>query len=178
MSYRALYLRRGWINENAPLNNGVGRFIPQLMRMTIKFCKERPTSQGIRYYYTITVLQTKTNTCSGLGSNRVWIRVNFESAPKTLESPLLPHPQSNHPMMRKLWSYLNFMYFHFSAGNLLRLILFNLQKKIHTLHYTWSRDDIGLRLLWLNIVSIIPPGHTGSPRFTKPSNLQTFVFPP
>ena len=48
MSYRALYLRRGWINENAPLNNGIGRFIPQLMRLTIKFCKERPTSQGVR----------------------------------------------------------------------------------------------------------------------------------
>ena len=50
MSYRALYLRRGWINENAPLNNGIGRFIPQLMRLTIKFCKERPTSQGVREF--------------------------------------------------------------------------------------------------------------------------------
>lgn len=57
MSYRALYLRRGWINENAPLNNGVGRFIPQLMRLTIKFCKERPTSQGIREFIENDVVQ-------------------------------------------------------------------------------------------------------------------------
>ena len=57
MSYRALYLRRGWINENAPLNNGVGRFIPQLMRLTIKFCKERPTSQGIREFIENDIVQ-------------------------------------------------------------------------------------------------------------------------
>lgn len=57
MSYRALYLRRGWINENAPLNNGVGRFIPQLMRLTIKFCKERPTSQGIREFIETDIIQ-------------------------------------------------------------------------------------------------------------------------
>jgi large subunit ribosomal protein L43 len=57
MSYRSLYLRRGWINENAPLNNGVGRFIPQLMRLTIKFCKERPTSQGIREYIESDIIQ-------------------------------------------------------------------------------------------------------------------------
>jgi len=57
MSYRALYLRRGWINENAPLNNGVGRFIPQLMRLTIKFCKERPTSQGIREFIESDIIQ-------------------------------------------------------------------------------------------------------------------------
>jgi len=57
MSYRALYLRRGWISENAPLNNGVGRFIPQLMRLTIKFCKERPTSQGVREYIEHDIVQ-------------------------------------------------------------------------------------------------------------------------
>lgn len=50
MSNRALFLRRGWVSENAPLKNGLGRFIPQLMRMTIKFCKERPTSAGIRQW--------------------------------------------------------------------------------------------------------------------------------
>ena len=57
MSYRALYLRRGWINENAPLNNGVGRFIPQLMRLTVKFCKERPTSQGVREFIEEDIVQ-------------------------------------------------------------------------------------------------------------------------
>lgn len=57
MSYRALYLRRGWINENAPLNNGIGRFIPQLMRLTIKFCKERPTSQGVREFIEHDIVQ-------------------------------------------------------------------------------------------------------------------------
>lgn len=57
MSYRALYLRRGWINENAPLNNGVGRFIPQLMRLTIKFCKETPKSQGVREFIEQDIVQ-------------------------------------------------------------------------------------------------------------------------
>ena len=46
----ALFLRRGLINANAPLKNGLGRFIPQLMRITIKFCKESPTSQGVREF--------------------------------------------------------------------------------------------------------------------------------
>jgi len=50
MSNRASFLRRGWVRENAPLNNGLGRFIPQLMRLTIKFCKERPSSSGVREY--------------------------------------------------------------------------------------------------------------------------------
>ena len=46
----ALFLRRGLINANAPLKNGLGRFIPQLMRITIKFCKESPTSKGVREF--------------------------------------------------------------------------------------------------------------------------------
>merc|ERR1712029_73103 len=50
MSNRSLFLRRGWVRENAPLNNGLGRFIPQLMRLTIKFCKEHPQSSGVRKY--------------------------------------------------------------------------------------------------------------------------------
>jgi len=50
MSNRSLFLRRGWVSENAPLKNGLGRFIPQLMRLTIKFCKENPTSSGVREF--------------------------------------------------------------------------------------------------------------------------------
>ena len=45
----ALFLKEGFIKANAPLKNGLGRFIPQLMRITIKFCKESPTSAGVRY---------------------------------------------------------------------------------------------------------------------------------
>lgn len=50
MSNRSVFLRRGWVRENAPLNNGLGRFIPQLMRLTIKFCKEQPQSSGVREF--------------------------------------------------------------------------------------------------------------------------------
>ena len=32
-------MKSGWITANAPLRNGVGRFMPQLARITIKFCK-------------------------------------------------------------------------------------------------------------------------------------------
>ena len=45
-----LFLKHGYINLNAPLKNGLGRFIPQLMRITVKFCKESPTSQGVRKF--------------------------------------------------------------------------------------------------------------------------------
>ena len=50
MSLEALILKEGFINANAPLKNGLGRFIPQLMRITIKFCKESPTSEGVREF--------------------------------------------------------------------------------------------------------------------------------
>lgn len=33
-----------------PNNNGVGRFVQQLQRVTIKFCKEKTTSQGTREF--------------------------------------------------------------------------------------------------------------------------------
>ena len=45
----ALFLKEGFIKANAPLKNGLGRFIPQLMRITIKFCKESPKSAGVRW---------------------------------------------------------------------------------------------------------------------------------
>ena len=50
MSLEALILKEGIIKANAPLKNGLGRFIPQLMRITIKFCKESPTSTGVREF--------------------------------------------------------------------------------------------------------------------------------
>ena len=31
------------------LHNGVGRYMCQMQRVTFKFCKESPTSRGIRY---------------------------------------------------------------------------------------------------------------------------------
>ena len=34
---------------NANLANGVGRYVCQLQRVTFKFCKETPSSRGIRY---------------------------------------------------------------------------------------------------------------------------------
>lgn len=34
---------------SANLANGVGRYVCQLQRITFKFCKEHPSSRGIRY---------------------------------------------------------------------------------------------------------------------------------
>jgi hypothetical protein len=48
MSNRVLFVNHGFIKNNAPLKNGLGRYIPQLMRMTIKFDKENAKSQGVR----------------------------------------------------------------------------------------------------------------------------------
>lgn len=53
----ALFLKEGFIKANAPLKNGLGRFIPQLMRITIKFCKESPTSAGVREFIEKDVVQ-------------------------------------------------------------------------------------------------------------------------
>lgn len=50
MTLESLVLTEGFIKANAPLKNGLGRFIPQLMRVTIKFCKESPSSQGVREF--------------------------------------------------------------------------------------------------------------------------------
>jgi hypothetical protein len=34
---------------SANLANGVGRYVCQLQRLTFKFCKEHPSSRGIRF---------------------------------------------------------------------------------------------------------------------------------
>ena len=57
----ALFLKEGFIKANAPLKNGLGRFIPQLMRITIKFCKESPTSAGVRYNNNISKTEMKSH---------------------------------------------------------------------------------------------------------------------
>jgi len=43
-------LKNTYINKNALINNGVGRYVPQLARVTIKFCKANGSSQGMRSY--------------------------------------------------------------------------------------------------------------------------------
>ena len=35
---------------SANLANGVGRYVCQLQRITFKFCKEHPSSRGIRFF--------------------------------------------------------------------------------------------------------------------------------
>ena len=49
MTANALFLKHGWITANAPLRNGVGRFVPQLARVTLKFCKNHGDSNGVRW---------------------------------------------------------------------------------------------------------------------------------
>ena len=47
MSNTHLFMKSGHIKT--PLQNGLGRFIPQLQRITFKFCKSRGGSRGVRY---------------------------------------------------------------------------------------------------------------------------------
>jgi large subunit ribosomal protein L43 len=42
------FLRTGFVN--APLSNGIGRFVQQCNRMTIKFCKSGGGSGGVREF--------------------------------------------------------------------------------------------------------------------------------
>nr|CAG4652247.1 EOG090X0FS9 [Triops cancriformis] len=48
MSNSHLFLPSGFIK--APLMNGIGRFVPQLQRVTIKFCKSHGDSHGVRQF--------------------------------------------------------------------------------------------------------------------------------
>jgi len=57
MSSTHLYMKSGWITANAPLRNGIGRFIPQLARLTIKFCKSDGSSNGVRQFIQQDVVQ-------------------------------------------------------------------------------------------------------------------------
>jgi len=57
MSHRFHFLRHGLVHENAPGANGVGRFLPQLMRLTVKFCKERGSSSGVRHFLQSDIVQ-------------------------------------------------------------------------------------------------------------------------
>nr|CAG4649763.1 EOG090X0FS9 [Scapholeberis mucronata]SVE93944.1 EOG090X0FS9 [Scapholeberis mucronata] len=46
MSNSHLFLKSGFIQT--PLQNGLGRYIPQLQRVTLKFCKNKGGSRGMR----------------------------------------------------------------------------------------------------------------------------------
>ena len=57
MSSRCMFMKSGWITANAPLRNGLGRFMPQLARMTLKFCKNDGGSHGVRQFIQQDVVQ-------------------------------------------------------------------------------------------------------------------------
>ncbi|XP_043268601.1 39S ribosomal protein L43, mitochondrial [Venturia canescens] len=46
MSNSSLFMKSGF--PRAPLNNGIGRYVCQLQRITIKFCKSHGSSKGVR----------------------------------------------------------------------------------------------------------------------------------
>lgn len=46
MSNSHLFLKSGF--PRAPLQNGVGRYVCQLQRITLKFCKNNGSSRGMR----------------------------------------------------------------------------------------------------------------------------------
>jgi len=47
MSNSHLFLKSGF--PRAPLQNGLGRYVCQLQRITLKFCKNNGSSRGMRY---------------------------------------------------------------------------------------------------------------------------------
>ena len=57
MTSSCMFMKSGWITANAPLRNGIGRFIPQLARLTIKFCKSDGSSHGVRQFIQQDVVQ-------------------------------------------------------------------------------------------------------------------------
>eukprot|EP00092_Neocalanus_flemingeri_P014019 GFUD01015124.1.p1 GENE.GFUD01015124.1~~GFUD01015124.1.p1 ORF type:complete len:198 (+),score=37.93 GFUD01015124.1:76-669(+) len=57
MSANNLFMKSGWITANAPLRNGIARYIPQLARITIKFCKADGSSNGVRQFIQQDVVQ-------------------------------------------------------------------------------------------------------------------------
>ncbi|CAG9834491.1 unnamed protein product [Diabrotica balteata] len=48
MTHRNIFLKPGFIN--VPLQNGIGRYIGQLQRIVLKFCKNNGSSRGMREY--------------------------------------------------------------------------------------------------------------------------------
>lgn len=48
MANNHLFLKSGFIR--APLQNGLGRYIGQLQRITLKFCKSSGSSKGMREF--------------------------------------------------------------------------------------------------------------------------------
>ncbi|CAH1975353.1 unnamed protein product [Acanthoscelides obtectus] len=48
MSNSHLFLKPGFIN--VPLQNGVGRYVSQLQRVVLKFCKNNGSSRGMREF--------------------------------------------------------------------------------------------------------------------------------
>lgn len=50
MSNSHLFMKSGF--PRAPLQNGLGRYVGQLQRITIKYCKTMGCSKGVRYVNT------------------------------------------------------------------------------------------------------------------------------
>nr|CAG4650562.1 EOG090X0FS9 [Sida crystallina] len=60
MSNSHLFMTSGFIRT--PLQNGLGRYIPQLVRVTLKFCKNHGGSRGVRDFIESDLLSfTKSN---------------------------------------------------------------------------------------------------------------------
>lgn len=46
MSFKHLFMKSAFVK--APIQNGIGRYVGQLQRITVKFCKEHSDSKGVR----------------------------------------------------------------------------------------------------------------------------------
>ncbi|KAF0310819.1 39S ribosomal protein L43, mitochondrial [Amphibalanus amphitrite] len=46
MSFKHLFMKSSFVK--APIQNGIGRYVGQLQRITVKFCKEHSDSKGVR----------------------------------------------------------------------------------------------------------------------------------
>ena len=69
MSNSNLFMKSGFVR--APLQNGVGRYVCQLQRIVLKFCKSHGSSRGLRYILVIFIFnQLRLHTVSRIQQGR------------------------------------------------------------------------------------------------------------
>ena len=59
MSFKHLFMKSSFVK--APIQNGIGRYVGQLQRITVKFCKEHSDSKGVRYVLKSSLLNMHCN---------------------------------------------------------------------------------------------------------------------
>ena len=153
MTANALFLKSGWITANAPLRNGVGRFIPQLARVTLKFCKAHGDSNGVRWNQFVSWIGEIESYHFEPGTHNYWVQhlgclvwtlfsIAGELPKKSAAlSQARLKSSSPHPVPITVLS-------SFRWGNLSNKMWFSGQRKTQAQWFTWNRGDTGaIRIL-------------------------------